>query len=119
VVLYAGDLDAMTDFYVRCVGFTLEETSDGYRGLSNDQLQLWLIQRTGATDASQHTGRAEPRSQVPIKLCCEVPNLQRAALVVASLGGSASTETWKFAGYRRCDIVDPEGNIVQLLESLD
>jgi predicted enzyme related to lactoylglutathione lyase len=35
-----------------------------------------------------------------------------------SSGGSISTRSREFGGYRRRDGVDPEGNVLQLLERL-
>ena len=38
--------------------------------------------------------------------------------VIADAGGQFDEHVWTFGGYHRCDAVDPEGNIIQVLQPL-
>ena len=38
------------------------------------------------------------------------------SLTTGGFGGCLADGSWEFAGYLRRDVVDPEGNVVQLLE---
>lgn len=118
-VLYVRDLEAMTAFYRQCIGLPAVETGDGYCGLQADALILWLVRGQHVPGADTH--RAAParrRSDAPVKLAFDVGSVERAARSIVACGGSIAPSTWDFAGYRRCDAVDPEGNVIQLLEPL-
>jgi predicted enzyme related to lactoylglutathione lyase len=118
-VLYAREVDALAVFYTECVGLTLGETGEGYCELRAGKFTLWLVhgERTPApaTDAG---GSVRRRSEVPVKLAFAVDSIERVRAVIEASGGSVAQRDWTFAGHRRCDAVDPEGNVIQLLEPL-
>jgi predicted enzyme related to lactoylglutathione lyase len=116
-VLYVRGLDALEAFYRECVGLTPGETGEGYCELRADGLVLWLIrgQQPPATDTD---GTIRRRSEVPVKLCFEVLSIERVAGAITASGGTVAKTSWDFAGYRRRDATDPEGNVIQLLEPL-
>jgi predicted enzyme related to lactoylglutathione lyase len=47
-----------------------------------------------------------------------VPSIEEAGGAIDASGGSVKPSSWEFAGYRRRDATDPEGNVIQLLEPL-
>ena len=113
------NLDAMAAFYANCLGLTLDETGDGYRGMRSETFTVWLVR------GNQHPSCEAPisapasrRSHVPVKLGFELPSIDLAAASIVSFGGRVSAKSWEFAGYLRRDVVDPEGNVLQLLERL-
>jgi predicted enzyme related to lactoylglutathione lyase len=118
-ILYVRDLDLLTRFYRDCIGLEEVETGADHSGLRADALILWLVRRRQPRKGEAiHGGPARKRSEVPVKLAFEVPTLDGAADPIERLGGTASGTDWDFAGYRRRDAIDPEGNVIQLLESL-
>jgi hypothetical protein len=89
-VLYVQRLEVMADFYERAL----------------------------ALQRADETGTVRRRSEVPVKFCFVVTSVAAArAQVAAELGGRTSDGEWEFGGYRRTDVVDPEGNVSQLLEA--
>jgi hypothetical protein len=60
------------------------------------------------------------RDLSPIKLGFRVRQIEDLRPVFESLGGrlDAGTAAWEFYGFARLDGVDPEGNVVQLLQPL-
>jgi catechol 2,3-dioxygenase-like lactoylglutathione lyase family enzyme len=118
-VLYVHALESQAAFYRDGLGLDPIEAGDGYVGLQAGGLVLWLVhgRQTPAPDTDA-TGSARRRSEVPVKLGFAVDNIERAAGVVRTFAGTVARECWEFAGYRRCDAVDPEGNVIQLLEPL-
>ena len=60
------------------------------------------------------------RAEAAIKLAFEVPSIDDLRARVAALGGhvDSTTTEWEFRGFRRCDGLDPEGNVIQLLETI-
>ncbi len=53
-----------------------------------------------------------------MKVAFEVGSIERVGASIEASGGAMAQTSWNFAGYRRRDAVDPEGNIIQLLERL-
>lgn len=61
-----------------------------------------------------------PRSQNSIKLSVVVASIDGALEKIDSLGGISNTnfERWQYRGQMHHDVVDPEGNIIQLKQSV-
>lgn len=118
-VLYVRHLEPLAAFYRECIGLTPAEAGDGYRELRADGLVLWLVRGRQSPDAdTDRDGSVRRRSEVPVKLAFEVGSIERVAASIEACGGAMAQTSWNFAGYRRRDAVDPEGNIIQLLEPL-
>jgi predicted enzyme related to lactoylglutathione lyase len=117
-VIYVAGLDAMSVFYRRCIGLVEAETGDVYRGLRADGVTVWLVRGGQGTIAGLDGDSRRRRSETPIKLAFQVRSIEQIAPAIISLGGSIRPNSWQFAGYHRRDAVDPEGNVLQLLEPL-
>ena len=117
-VLYVRDLEAMAAFYRQCIGLMPVETGDRYCGLRADALTLWLVRGQELPGCADSEAPARRRSEVPVKLAFDVGSIEQASSAIAALSGSITPISWDFAGYRRCDAIDPEGNVIQLLEPL-
>jgi hypothetical protein len=103
---------------MECLGLALAERGDGYRQLRADDLVLWLVRGQAPAPKLDRDGSVIRRSDVPLKLGFAVESIDRAALSIEGVGGTVAQKSWNFAGYRRRDAVDPEGNVIQLLEPL-
>jgi hypothetical protein len=68
----------------------------------------------------QLTAPARARDDVPVKLAFDVRSVDDLRVPLTKLGGQIDPDTapWDFRGLRHCDVVDPEGNVVQLREPL-
>ena len=118
VILYAHDLGRLFAFYADCLGLAPAEQGDGYRGLQAYDLVLWLVRGQTPAPKLDPNGAVMRRSEVPLKLGFAVESIDRVARTIESSGGTVAKTSWEFAGYRRRDAVDPEGNVIQLLEPL-
>lgn len=116
-ILYVEDVERTGGFYETCLGLRRVELGQGYRRLETAGFTLWLVrgEHNAGPDPST-TSPASRRSQVPVKLCFTVQDLEHVRAAVAGAGGRLDERVWTFGGYHRCDAVDPEGNIVQVLE---
>lgn len=114
-VLYVGDLARMCAFYAGCFELTVFDSAAGYCGLQSDTLLLTLVQSKEAEPAATPPVR---RSQTPIKLAFEVDSIEAVRSLAADLGGQVEPpeSAWTFRNATHCDSVDPEGNVVQLIE---
>jgi catechol 2,3-dioxygenase-like lactoylglutathione lyase family enzyme len=118
-VFYARDLEVMAALYERGLGLGLGESGDGYVGLCSEWFTIWLVRGDWHRPDAPDDEPARRRSEVPVKLGFELANIEEAWSTIKALGGRISAKSWEFAGYRRQDVVDPEGNVIQLLERVD
>lgn len=114
-VMYVGDLARMSAFYAGCFELTVFDSAAGYCGLASETLLLTLVQSTEAEPTSTPPAR---RSQTPIKLAFEVASIEAVRSMAIDLGGQVEPgdSAWSFRQSTHCDCVDPEGNVVQLIE---
>jgi predicted enzyme related to lactoylglutathione lyase len=120
-VLYVKQLDRMSRFYRECFRLRTATRADDHCVLESDAWTLSLVVVPDEIAAAIHlTAPPRRREGTPIKLAFEVPSIDDLRLTVAGLGGRVDPrETrWDFAGSSHCDCVDPEGNVIQLLERL-
>jgi predicted enzyme related to lactoylglutathione lyase len=120
-VLYVTHLDRMSAFYQQCFGFEAADGADDFCILESDGWTLSLVVVPDEIAATIHLS-VPPRRRdgTPIKLAFEVGTIDDLRSVVHQLGGQVdpgATE-WDFRGVRHCDGVDPEGNVIQLLQPL-
>jgi predicted enzyme related to lactoylglutathione lyase len=120
-VLYVKQLDRMRSFYELCFGFEASDQAEDYCLLDSDRWTLSLVVIPPDVAATIHVS-APPRRRdaAPIKLAFHVANIDGLRPVVAGTGGQIDpgTTAWDFQGFRHCDGVDPEGNVIQLREPL-
>ena len=114
-VIYVSDLDRMQRFYADCLGWTDVDHGEGYRGMASSAGLVTLVRSPDATPSAWPAPR---RSETAIKLTVEVDSLVAARHRITAAGGTvepASTQ-WSFRGATHCDAVDPEGNVIGLIE---
>jgi predicted enzyme related to lactoylglutathione lyase len=119
-ILYVTDLDAMRSFYRSCLGLAVVEDAERHCVLASDAWTLNLVVMARAVAAHVEPGTPpRRRAEVPAKLAFAVPGIEGVRARIAQLGGllEPAGRTWEFGGSRRLDCVDPEGNVIQLLEA--
>jgi predicted enzyme related to lactoylglutathione lyase len=92
------------------------DSGPGYIGLESETWRLTLVRSPQAAPAISPPPR---RSATAIKLAFEVHNIEVLRPIIASFGGQVEpiTSKWEFRDAVHCDCVDPEGNVVQLIQS--
>lgn len=118
-VVYVKDLRRMASFYGTCFGMHLVDAADDYRVLDSEPLTLTLV-RTPDPVAETIVMTVPPsrRENVPIKLGFAAVNIDALRPIFLELGGVVDPpETqWAFRGAIHCDGIDPEGNVLQLVQ---
>ncbi len=109
----------MQGFYAGCFDFELLEHHGDFAVLGSEHWELSLVEaRDEGAPQMRVTSPPLRREGVPVKLGFVVDSIEAKRPMLQRLGGSVddpSTE-WEFRGTRRCDAVDPEGNVIQLLQ---
>jgi predicted enzyme related to lactoylglutathione lyase len=118
-VLYVRDLGRTQAFYSGCFNLEVVEEETDYAILGLEGWELSLVVVKDETSRQRKIG-VPPlrRTEVPVKLSFLVPDIAAVRSVFEDLGGwiDAPSTAWVFRGSRRCDAVDPEGNVIQLHE---
>jgi predicted enzyme related to lactoylglutathione lyase len=110
----------MRAFYQECFGLEIADSAEDYCVLRSDAWTLSLVVVPDTVAAA--IGASAPparRDRTPVKLGFGVPDIEDLRPVIARLGGplNPSSTTWEFRDLVRCDCLDPEGNVVQLLQA--
>src|SRR5262245_43253850 len=119
-VIYAKDYRALAGFYEHVSGLTQREADEEYVLLKAPSFQLVILQipeRIAANISIEKPPRK--RENTPIKLFLNVGSIEHARQTAKELGGglNGAEKEWKFRGVKRCDGIDPEGNVFQLQET--
>jgi predicted enzyme related to lactoylglutathione lyase len=118
-VVYVVDLDRMRAFYEGGLGLSVAEEGEGYCTLTGAGWTLSLVVVPTDLAASIQLGSPPARrTQSPIKLGFAVASVDALVRTLAELGGSVDppSTAWAHAGVVHRDAVDPEGNVVDLLQ---
>lgn len=118
-VIYAKDYRVLAKFYEHVAGLTQREVDEEYVMLEAPSFQLVILQipqRIAANITIDKPPRK--RENTPIKLFLNVSSIENARQTAKVLGGdlNGAEKEWKFRGVKRCDGIDPEGNVFQLQE---
>ena len=101
VMLFARDLDQMTDFYHKTLGLAITNQSDGFVDLDGGGCRIALHR-----SASANPGAA--------KICFYSEDVGAARTALADRGIKFGQEILGEDGLRLCNFADPEGNKLQL-----
>ncbi|WP_420334919.1 hypothetical protein [Roseibium sp.] len=119
-VLYAKNLENLTQFYLQIGGQITDEGKGEFSAISNGGTELIILQ-TPSEVASQIVIDDPPaiRSATPLKPILETSSIEDVLHDIFKFGGRPvpGAKRWKFRKYLVQDIVDPEGNVVQLWQS--
>jgi predicted enzyme related to lactoylglutathione lyase len=118
-VIYVKELDRMRSFYEACFHMEVADSAREYCVLESEWWTLSLVTMPERIAASIVVSVPPARrEEVPIKLAFTVDGIEVLRTRFAELGGmlDPATSQWEFRGGVHCDGVDPEGNVVQLVE---
>jgi predicted enzyme related to lactoylglutathione lyase len=117
VTIYVRDLAAMESFYAEVTGATCRDRGDSFATLATSDFSFTLAQIPAEYAATfSISNPPEPREEAAIKVSFPVTNLERARAIVDQYGGISEVgmEPWEWNGVVRVNVVDPEGNVVEI-----
>lgn len=117
--IYAVNAERVADFYKQIAGMATLHKREDLIVLQSSDIQL-LIHRIPANIASNITIEEPPvkRENVALKFFLTIESLNSAKESAKKLGGKVYSETWSGPGFVACNAMDPEGNVIQLRESV-
>ena len=117
VVIFTGDHERLARFYEYVSGLTVQVSDDKHTVLRSDTFEL-VIHALGSEPKS---GVAPlPREDSYIKPFFPVLSLEETRRRAAELGGrlAPANEEWSARGFRACEAIDPDGNVIQFREEV-
>ena len=114
VAFFAKSPDPVARFYAAVLGGQLA-TSEGVATIKTDLSEVLIL--TIPTEIAEEIEISTPpsaREDVAIKPIFEVANLASSITEVSKNGGVITSRSFAFDGYDHTDVVDPEGNVIQL-----
>jgi predicted enzyme related to lactoylglutathione lyase len=118
-VLYAKDMQRVAAFYTAVLGFEKAGGDEEHVRLESPNFQL-VVLRMPRRIAETIEIAVPPvrRADTAIKLVFVVPSLAAVRAAAEAMGGelNGARKEWLFNGYRVCDGIDPEGNVIQFRE---
>jgi catechol 2,3-dioxygenase-like lactoylglutathione lyase family enzyme len=119
IVLWVSDLTAQADFYGKLLGAQVISSTDAFAELT-DRTNTVLLHVLPAEyrEATPLKAELPPQEEVAIKPVFSVASIAEARSAVgdtfARFGGAPAT----YGDYSYLDLVDPEGNVIQLQQSV-
>jgi catechol 2,3-dioxygenase-like lactoylglutathione lyase family enzyme len=120
LVIYVQRLEPMRAFYVACLGLVVVEQDDTTVMLRSAGWTLHLVTVPAAVAATiELSDPPRWRAESPLKPVFEVTGIEPLRERIGELGGRLDPPERgrSFGGALRLDAVDPEGNVIQLLET--
>jgi predicted enzyme related to lactoylglutathione lyase len=120
-VLYAKNITQVSEFYAQVAGLKITHCEADHVALASALFQLVVVAIPEDLAASIVISTPPVRrTETPIKLIIVIASIDGARSTAARLGGELDPPKleWQYRGYRVCDGLDPEGNIVQFRERL-
>ena len=115
-VIFTGDHKRLAKFYEGTTGLAVRFTDNNLTVLGSDSFELVIHALSGEPAVT------EPplaRQDSYIKPFFPVTNLSEARERAAVLGGQLrpQNEEWTARGFRACEAIDPDGNVIQFREN--
>jgi predicted enzyme related to lactoylglutathione lyase len=114
-VIFSGDKKRLAKFYEGVTGLSVRYADEGITVLGSETFELVihsLPNEPAVSDASR------VREDTYIKPFFPVRSLVDARAKAAALGGQLrpQNEEWEARGFRACEAIDPDGNVIQFRE---
>ncbi len=115
LVIFTTNVPRLARFYesVLAAEQTLESSGDIRVRNEHDEVLIHAA-RGGSVYSDSALGSSSPRADAALKPVFEVASLADALALVEHAGGSVTDFTFQIDGSTRHDVVDPDGNVLQL-----
>jgi predicted enzyme related to lactoylglutathione lyase len=117
-VIFTGDHKRLANFYETMTGFDVSFADDQVTVLRSDSFELVIHALPNEANESVANEPLQVREDSYIKPLFPVRSLSEAREKAAALGGRLrpAEEEWSARGFRACEAIDPDGNVIQFRE---
>ena len=118
-VLYAKDVRRVVAFYSAVLGFQENGGDESHVVLESPGFQLVVLSIPAEIASSiEITTPPKRRAMAAIKPVFFIPSIAAARVAAEACGGvmNSADKEWSFQGFKVCDGLDPEGNVIQFRE---
>ncbi len=114
-VIFAADPEQLAAFYAATTGLPVEHSDKDHVVLASAWFELVIHKMHGGL---REQGPPTPRRDTAIKPFFVVASLAAVREKAAALGGELepAKKEWSARGFRACEAIDPEGNVIQFRE---
>jgi predicted enzyme related to lactoylglutathione lyase len=118
IVLWVSDLSAMASFYAALFNVDEPTIGDGF-GEVTDGTNSVLLHALPEQYAAQVplTGQLPVQDEAAIKPVFTVLSIDQAVARIAHTFGTASATSSTYGNFTYRDVIDPEGNVIQLQQA--
>ena len=115
VVVFTADRERLAQFYLATTGLVERFTDESVTVLGSDGFQLVIHTLVGEPPVAE---RPQARHDSYLKPFFPVASLAVARERATALGGQLrpEAEEWEARGFRACEAIDPDGNVIQFRE---
>jgi predicted enzyme related to lactoylglutathione lyase len=115
IVIFASDHRKLADFYAAVTGLSVQVADDSIVVLRSTEYELVIHKLVGEPAPTEPPGL---RIDSYVKPFFPVTSLASVRERVATLGGHMEPQSkeWSARGFRACEAVDLEGNVIQFRE---
>ena len=115
IVLWVSDLEAQLDFYSSLFGVTNPHREQGFAEVADSTNSVFLHQLPAEyAAATPLTAQLNKQDEVAIKPVFTVANIEDAQSRTAHTFAAFANQSASYGDYTYRDVVDPEGNVIQL-----
>jgi predicted enzyme related to lactoylglutathione lyase len=114
LVIFTPDVPRLARFYELVLDAEPTVESSGDIRLRNDRDEVLVHSIRAAAATSVRASSSAPRANSALKPVFEVASLSTALGQVEPAGGALTKSTFRINGSTRHDVVDPDGNVIQL-----
>jgi predicted enzyme related to lactoylglutathione lyase len=115
LVVFSPDVQRVAAFYAVVLGAEAMHEPSGDIRVVNDREEVLIHSMSAKRAANIEIATPPvPRESAPLKPVFDVESLERALGAVREAGGVITDRTFRFQGLVRHDVLDPDGNVVQL-----
>jgi len=117
-VVFAASPKQLAEFYAVTTGLPVIHADEEHVVLASGSFELVIHQMHGGTPVQ---GPPTPRRDTAIKPFFVVASLAVVREKAAAMGGRLEPvqKEWSARGFRACEAVDPEGNVIQFREEAE
>ena len=114
-VIFTGDHKRLAKFYEGVTGLSVRYADEGIIVLGSETFELVIHSLSNEPPVND---APSVREDTYIKPFFPVKSLSETREKAAALGGRLrpQTEEWEARGFRACEAIDPDGNVIQFRE---